>query len=216
MTTTTASANTVAGSPAGHPASALRTAQIPLESANPLFLIPLPPCSGPFSEAESIDFRRRLGRLKELEGVWYEGSQLLLEIRDHDRDHDREHYTDFETFCRKELGMENPPTTGGSRRGKWRYSWAANVAKPEGEAHVRPLLRMSDPIQQIEAYREAVAQTKTDGKPLSAVSVTKAVREIHDALKPPDEGLSALSNGVVMVQISRSILVDWRSCLWTN
>ena len=131
---------------------------------------------------EQTDYETGVSRFKDIRGYWFEGHKILFEIRA--RQLYREKYPTFEAFCRAEFGMGKSNANRQARSGQVATLLATNVAKPEREGHVRPLLRLDEPGQQITAYGNALARTEADGKPLTGTYVTRAVREILASNKP--------------------------------
>ena len=74
----------------------------------------------------------------------------------------------FESFCQAELEMGKSNVNRLLKCAEVAELLATNVAKPEREAHIRPLLRLNDPVEREHAYRKAVDQAKHEGKPLTA------------------------------------------------
>jgi hypothetical protein len=166
-----------------------------------------PTLPGILSDDQEAEYTKKLRRLKEIDGYWFEAGRLLLEIRD-GRLY-RGQYPDFETFCRSELGMGKSNMNRQLQTTKVAQLLATNVAKPEREAHVRPLLQLDDPKEQIEAFRNAFAQAQQDKKPLTAVLVARAVREMRTAQGiPQQDSPPNLSKSGLITQISRAVIRD--------
>ena len=166
----------------------------------------LPPPS--LTAKEKTDYQQKLGRLKEIESYWFEAGETLLEIRDQRLY--REQYHDFASFCCAELGMGKSNYNRMLRSSQVAQRMAAHVAKPEREAHIRPLLRLDDPVEQEQAYRMAVDQAKSNGKPLTALLVTRAIHQIQDA-KPIPAGVipsKSATKSDLLIQISRALTRD--------
>lgn len=85
------------------------------------------------------------------------------------------------------------------------------MVKPERESHIRPLLKLTDSAEQEQAYKSAVDQASVSNKPLTAILVTRAVREI-EAAKPRTAGTDRKNaKDDLMTQISRLMLRDLES-----
>lgn len=165
-----------------------------------------PALSAPLTKAECVDRDKLVTRFKQLADHWVESTEILMEIRDR-RLYRGKHHT-FEEFCRKELRMSRSNANRQCQSMAIAQTLATLVAKPEKEEHVRPLLRLKDVDDQIEAFRKARDQAKTEKKPLTGGRVRRAVREILDAQmalreKPDDAELRPLTKADVITRIRR-------------
>lgn len=163
---------------------------------------PTPPAT--FTEAERTRYSHLVTRFKEIEDYWFESVKILREIRD-DRLY-REKYVNFEDFCRKELRISRTNADRLCQTGAIAQRLATNVAKPEKEAHIRPLLRLESQDQQIEAFQTAVDRAK--GKSLTGPMVQKAVAEILKASAVPAQGPKPPTKADVITQISRAVICE--------
>ena len=162
----------------------------------------------PLSDAEQADYEQKLGRLKEIEGSWFEAGEALLEIRDQRLY--REHHPDFETFCRKELGMGKSNCNRKLQTTQVARLLATRVAKPVCEGHIRPLLRLTDPAEQEQAFRKAVDRAKKANKPLTGAFVAQEVRVIRAAQRDSDipSPIRPVTKADLLTQISRAVIRD--------
>lgn len=164
-------------------------------------------CNMPLTAAEAAEYESKIRRLKVLQGAWFETMNILREIRD--RRLYRGEFQTFEVFCRESLSMGKSNLNRMIRSGDVAHLLATNVAKPECEAHIRPLLRLEDAAQQVQAYQNAVNRAKSDDKPLTATHVVRAVREIRTAQQAPADPTTPLpSKGTLMTLISRAMTRD--------
>lgn len=154
------------------------------------------------TEREQSDFDRHCARLKQIENTWMEFGEALLEIRDQRLY--RGEYESFEAFCRKELATGKSNVNRRLQCTQIAKLVATNVAIPLLEGHVRPLLRLNDPVEQVQAFQQAVDQAKEKKKPLTAVFVTRAVRKILDDGKPGQVDHGPTKSGVI-TQIHRDL-----------
>lgn len=160
-----------------------------------------PPASDELSDQEREDFERHRKRFKDIARIWIEVGDALRDIRD--RRLYRGQFATFEDFCRTELGMGRSNLNRQLRSTQIAKLLATNVATPLREAHVRPLLRLEEPEQQMEAFNRAMAQAKEKKKPFTAAFVTRAVNGILDAEKPGDIAQKPVTKDELITRISR-------------
>ncbi len=162
-------------------------------------LPPVPPAT--LTEAERAQYETLVNRFRKLNDPWVESMEILAEIRD--RRLYRERYDSFEDFCQEELGMSRTNVDRQCQTLAIAQLLPTNVAKPEKEAHVRPLLGLKNVDQQIEAYQQAVAEAAEKKKPLTGSMVSRAVREILDAENPGDAAPKPPTKSDVITRITR-------------
>jgi len=158
---------------------------------------------GKLTDDERADLKELIARFAECETAWFEASRVLLEIRD--RDLFREEFKTFEEFCQKKLGMTKSNANRRIQTGELAQDLATNVVKPEYESLVRPLLKLKDRTQQVDAFSKAIDQATREGKPLRAKLVSEEVQKLLPAnesnSKAPDPEKAAL-----IAKIKRNIV----------
>ena len=163
------------------------------------------PQSQPLTDEERADFDRYGARFKEIENTWMEFGEAILDIRE--RRLYRGEYKTFEAFCRNEIAMGKSNVNRQLQCSQVAKHLATNVAIPLLEGHVRPLLRLNDPAKQVLAFQQAVDQAKKENKPLTALHVTRAVRESRTAEEQvSQEAPTPVTKADVITRIMRAII----------
>ena len=156
------------------------------------------------STAEQSDLKRLVGRFQKLQGAWYEGLNILLQIRQ--RRLFRQDHPDFETFCREVFGMGKSNVNRSIQSAEVAMRLATIVAKPRHESHIRPLLQLNDADQQVECFQSALETARIQNRAVKASDVAAAVRV---KLQPSTSVLDAPAKPMaveVMKRITRSLL----------
>lgn len=160
----------------------------------------------PLTATEMAEYDQKVRRLKKIEASWFEGCRILQEIKD--RHLYRHHYPTFDAFCHHELDMGKANANRRLQTARVAERLATNVANPELEGHVRPLLRLGDQAEQITAFQQAVTRAKVENKPLTAAFVERAVREIENSHRYEKVAVSSATKGAVIKQIRSALTRD--------
>jgi hypothetical protein len=123
------------------------------------------------------EYAEKLERLKQNRESWIGAALIIREIRD--RKLYLFQYRTFDEFCCGELATGRSNADRISASAGIAEMLPADIAKPETEAQVRPLLSLTDASQRLQAYRIAVARSNKQGRPLAGSDVSRAVREIR-------------------------------------
>lgn len=88
---------------------------------------------------------------------------------------------------------------------------ATNVAKPECESHIRPLLGLSNPAQQVDCYRQAL-EAAAEKRPMKSTDVAKAVHAVQHT-DQPSSACSSLETvesqrNTIITRLQRSVIRD--------
>jgi hypothetical protein len=134
------------------------------------------------TSAETADFERYGVRLREIAKTWIEVGETLRDIRE--RRLYRAEFGSFGDFCRVELGIGRSNVNRLLQSTEVAKRVATIVAEPVREAHVRPLLCLTDPNAQVCAFTQALERARKDKKPLTGAYVSRAVREISADVRP--------------------------------
>lgn len=162
------------------------------------------------STEEQSDLKRLVGRFQKLQGAWYDGLEILWEIKS--RRLYRQDHSSFEAFCRKVFGMGKSNINRSLRSAEVAKHLATNVAKPERESHIRPLLQLSDPAQQVDCYRQALEAATTEKRPMKSTDVAKAVHAVQNGGEPslayPIQQSVECQRNTVITRLQRLLLRD--------
>jgi len=133
----------------------------------------------PLSLAEKVEYEQMIERLRKSQDPWFVAGRLLIEIQY--RHLYREHHVDFETFCLVELRKRESHVIETINRTLVAEILVASGITPSCESHFRPLTWLTDPAEQILAYRRAVARAQKAGTRLTTGDVCVEVNQIRDA-----------------------------------
>lgn len=144
-----------------------------------------------------------VNRFKQLADHWVESVGILVELRE--KKLYRESHDTFEEFCRDVLGMSKSNANRQCQSLAVANILATRVANPANEGHVRPLHRLKDEAEQVEAYRKAVEKADAEKKPLTGKRVADAVKEMLKARNPEPTEPRPLMKADVTTRILRDI-----------